>query len=140
MEYLLSSSQPLSIYCVELEYKIPFLLLKVFFIMTKNFNQLLATTALVVFGLFGGSVAFANPDLAKAKNCASCHSADKSILGPSYQAVAQKYVNDKNAVSKLTEKVMAGGVGVWGKIPMPANPQISKDEAEVLVRWILSLK
>jgi cytochrome c len=108
--------------------------------MTKSFNHLLASTSLVVLGLFGSSVASANPDLAKTKNCASCHSIDKGILGPSYQAVAQKYVNDKNAVSKLTEKVMAGGTGVWGKIPMPANPQVSKDEAEVLVKWILSLK
>jgi cytochrome c len=108
--------------------------------MTKSFNHLLASTSLVVLGLFGSSVASANPDLAKTKNCASCHSVDKGILGPSYQAVAQKYVNDKNAVSKLTEKVMAGGTGVWGKIPMPANPQVSKDEAEVLVKWILSLK
>jgi cytochrome c len=108
--------------------------------MTKSFSHLLAATSIVVLGLFGSSVALANPDLAKAKNCASCHSADKGILGPSYQAVAQKYANDKNAVSKLTEKVMAGGMGVWGKIPMPANPQVSKDEAEVLVKWILSLK
>jgi cytochrome c len=108
--------------------------------MTKSFSHLLAATSLVVLGLFGNSVAFANPDLAKTKTCASCHSVEKGILGPSYQAVAQKYANDKNAVSKLTEKVMAGGMGVWGKIPMPANPQVSKDEAEVLVKWILSLK
>jgi cytochrome c len=108
--------------------------------MTKSFRHRLAAISLAIFSLFGSSVALANPDLAKTKNCASCHSADKGILGPSYQAVAQKYANDKNAVSKLTEKVMAGGMGVWGKIPMPANPQVSKDEAEVLVKWILSLK
>jgi cytochrome c len=108
--------------------------------MAKTFNRTVATTALVLLGLFGSSVASANPDLAKSKNCASCHSAEKGILGPSYQAVAQKYVNDKNAVAKLTEKVMAGGTGVWGKIPMPANPQVNKDEAEVLVKWILSQK
>jgi cytochrome c len=108
--------------------------------MTKSFAHLIATTSVVVFGIFGSSIAQANPDLAKTKNCASCHSVEKGILGPSYQAVAQKYVNDKNAVSKLTEKVMAGGMGVWGKIPMPANPQVNKEEAEVLVKWILSLK
>jgi cytochrome c len=86
------------------------------------------------------STAMASPDLAKSKNCASCHSPEKGILGPSYQAVAQKYANDRNAVAKLTEKVMGGGVGVWGKIPMPANPQVSKDEAEALVKWVLSQK
>ncbi len=86
------------------------------------------------------STAMASPDLAKSKNCVSCHSPEKGILGPSYQAVAQKYANDRNAVAKLTEKVMGGGVGVWGKIPMPANPQVNKDEAEALVKWVLSQK
>ena len=86
------------------------------------------------------SAAMASPELAKSKNCASCHSPEKGILGPSYQAVAQKYANDRNAVAKLTEKVMGGGVGVWGKIPMPANPQVNKDEAETLVKWVLSQK
>jgi cytochrome c len=108
--------------------------------MTQKFTKLFVSTALISFALLGNSAAMANPDLAKSKNCASCHSPEKGILGPSYQAVAQKYVNDKNAVSKLTEKVMAGGVGVWGKIPMPANPQVSKEEAETLVKWVLSQK
>jgi cytochrome c len=108
--------------------------------MTSKLTKLLAYCAIATCSAFGTSAALANPDLAKTKNCASCHSPEKGILGPSYQAVAQKYVNDKNAVSKLTEKVMAGGVGVWGKIPMPANPQVSKEEAETLVKWVLSQK
>jgi cytochrome c len=108
--------------------------------MTTQIAKTLVTSSIITLSLFGGSAALANPDLAKAKNCASCHSPEKGILGPSYQAVAQKYVNDKNALSKLTEKVMAGGVGVWGKIPMPANPQVNKEEAETLVKWVLSQK
>jgi cytochrome c len=108
--------------------------------MIQKFTKLFLSTAFASLALLGNSSVMANPDLAKTKNCASCHSPEKGILGPSYQAVAQKYVNDKNAVSKLTEKVMAGGVGVWGKIPMPANPQVSKEEAETLVKWVLSQK
>jgi cytochrome c len=114
--------------------------MKVLSAMPTKTAQTLVSSVIVALSLFGTSVAMANPDLAKAKNCASCHSPEKGILGPSYQAVAQKYVNDKNALSKLTEKVMAGGVGVWGKIPMPANPQVSKEEAETLVKWVLSQK
>jgi cytochrome c len=98
-----------------------------------------AATSALLLALFSAPV-IANADLAKTKNCASCHSPEKGILGPSYQAVAQKYANDKNATAKLTEKVLLGSVGVWGKIPMPANPQVSKEEADTLVKWILSQK
>jgi cytochrome c len=104
--------------------------------MTKIIHA--ATSALLLVLL--STPVSANTDLAKTKNCASCHSPEKAILGPSYQAVAQKYANDKNATAKLTEKVLLGGVGVWGKIPMPANPQVSKEEADTLVKWILSQK
>lgn len=104
--------------------------------MTNATLKALLSTALIL----AAPLALANPDLAKTKNCASCHSPDKGILGPSYKQVAEKYANDKNAVTKLTEKVLGGGSGVWGKIPMPANPQVNKDEAETLVKWILSQK
>ncbi len=84
--------------------------------------------------------ALANADLAKAKNCTACHAVDKKLIGPAYKAVAAKYANDKNALAKLTRKVREGGVGVWGQIPMPANPQVSAEEAETLVKWVLSQK
>lgn len=84
--------------------------------------------------------AFANADLAKAKNCLACHATDKKLVGPSYKDVAAKYASDKDAVAKLSKKVREGGVGVWGQVPMPANPQINAQEAETLVKWVLSQK
>lgn len=84
--------------------------------------------------------AMANAELAKAKNCTACHAIDKKLIGPAYKAVAAKYANDKEAVAKLTKKVREGGVGVWGQVPMPANPQVSAEEAETLVKWVLSQK
>ncbi len=90
--------------------------------------------------LLSSGTTLASTELATAKNCASCHQAEKTVLGPSYKAIAQKYANDKAAAGKLTGKVMEGGMGVWGKIPMPANPQVSKAEAETLVNWILAQK
>lgn len=84
--------------------------------------------------------AFANADLAKAKNCLACHAPDKKLVGPSYKEVATKYANDKDAVAKLTKKVREGGVGVWGQVPMPANPQVNEAEATTLVKWVLSQK
>ena len=86
------------------------------------------------------SPAFAQLDLAKSKNCLACHSVDKKVVGPAYKDVAAKYAGDKGAVEKLTQKVMKGGSGVWGPVPMPANPQVSEAEAKQLVQWILTLK
>ena len=87
-----------------------------------------------------GGPAFASAELAKQKNCLACHAADKKLVGPSYKDVAAKYANDKDAVAKLSKKVREGGVGVWGQVPMPANPQVSDAEAQTLVKWVLSQK
>jgi len=84
--------------------------------------------------------AFAQLELAQNKNCLACHSVDKKVVGPSYKEVAAKYAGDKDAVQKLTQKVLKGGSGVWGQIPMPANPQVSEAEAKQLVQWIMTLK
>lgn len=83
--------------------------------------------------------AFANQELAQKKNCLACHTVDKKVVGPAYKEVAAKYAGDKTAVAKLTEKIQKGGVGVWGQIPMPANP-VTPDEAKQLATWVLSLK
>jgi cytochrome c len=93
----------------------------------------------LVGALFSGS-AMAQLELAKQKNCLACHSVDKKIVGPAYKEVAAKYAGDAGAVDKLAKKVREGGVGVWGKTPMPANAKVSDEEAHALVKWILSLK
>ena len=78
--------------------------------------------------------------LAQKSGCLACHSVDKKILGPSYKDVAAKYKGDKSAEAKLATKIQKGGSGVWGVVPMPANPQVSEAEARTLVQWILTLK
>ena len=84
--------------------------------------------------------AWAQQDLAQKKNCMSCHAVDKKLVGPSYKDVAAKYAGQKDAVDKLAEKVVKGGSGVWGAVPMPANPQVTDAEAKQLVGWIMTLK
>jgi len=84
--------------------------------------------------------AFANEALAKSKNCLACHQIDKKLVGPSYKEVAAKYAGQKDAVDKLSAKVIKGGVGAWGQIPMPANAQVNEAEAKQLVTWILGMK
>jgi cytochrome c len=83
---------------------------------------------------------FANQELAQKKNCMACHAVDKKLVGPAYKDVAAKYAGQKDAVDKLAQKVMKGGAGVWGAVPMPANAQVNEAEAKQLVNWILSLK
>ena len=83
--------------------------------------------------------ALASAELAKAKNCLACHATDKKVVGPSYQEVAAKYSKDKDAQGKLAKKIREGGVGAWGQIPMPANPQVSEAEAQTLAfleQWV----
>ena len=84
--------------------------------------------------------AFANADLAQKKNCLACHALEQKVLGPAYKDVAAKYAGQKDAVAMLAAKIQKGGVGVWGQIPMPANPQVSPDEAKQLAAWVLSIK
>jgi cytochrome c len=82
----------------------------------------------------------AQADLAKAKNCMACHAIGSKLVGPAFKDVAAKYAGQKDAEDKLVQKVMKGGSGVWGAVPMPANPQVTEAEARSLVRWVLSQK
>lgn len=76
-----------------------------------------------------------------AKNdCIGCHNKDQKIIGPAYVDIAAKYpLNDEN-VDHLVDKVIAGGKGVWGEIPMTPHDGLSKDDAKKMVSYILSLK
>lgn len=84
--------------------------------------------------------AFASQALATSKNCLACHAIDKKLVGPAYKDVAQKYAGQKDAASKLASKIMKGGSGVWGAVPMPANTQVNEAEAKTLASWVLTLK
>jgi cytochrome c len=84
--------------------------------------------------------ASADQALATAKNCMACHAIDKKVVGPAYKDVAKKYAGNAKAADMLAAKVVAGGSGVWGPVPMPANPQVNAAEAKKLVAWVLSLK
>jgi cytochrome c551/c552/cytochrome c5 len=72
--------------------------------------------------------------------CGACHAVDKKIVGPAFQDVAAKYKGDAGALAKLTQKVKAGGVGVWGPVPMPPNSWVADGDIQALVTWILALK
>ena len=98
---------------------------------------------LLIVSLLGACLvapAFASKELAQSKNCLACHAIDNKVVGPGLKEIAAKYAGNKTAPAMLATKIMAGGGGVWGAIPMPANPQVNSDEAKQLADWILGLK
>ena len=105
-----------------------------------NLKRTLLTLASLAAGFALTAPAMADMQLATAKNCMACHAVDKKLVGPSYKDVAAKYAGQADAVAKLQAKVLKGGAGVWGPVPMPANAQVSPDEAKKLVAWILAQK
>ncbi|AOJ01229.1 MULTISPECIES: c-type cytochrome [Burkholderia] len=78
--------------------------------------------------------------LAQRKNCMACHAIDKTLMGPSFHAIADKYAARGDAAGYLAQTIVKGSVGVWGNVPMPANTQLTSAEAGTLAHWVLTLK
>ena len=97
-------------------------------------TMLIASAFLALTG-----VAQTSLDLAKAKNCMTCHTVDKKIVGPAYKDIAAKRAGDKGAEAALTAKIKNGSQGEWGQVPMPAN-NVTDAEAATLAKWVLSQK
>lgn len=74
------------------------------------------------------------------KLCLTCHKIDEKLTGPAYRDVANKYEKTAANIKILAEKVVKGGVGVWGDVIMPPNSNVTLEEAETIVKYILLLK
>jgi cytochrome c len=77
--------------------------------------------------------------LVASSDCKACHQVTAKSVGPSFAAVAQKYRGDITAVGYLANKIITGGGGVWGEHAMSAHPQLSKDDAMEMVKYVLSV-
>ncbi len=105
-----------------------------------NYNSLAClAVAAALAGTTSAAVAADELKLATDKGCTGCHAVDKKVIGPAYKDVAKKYKGDAKAADTLTAKVLKGGQGVWGPIPMPPNDKVTPDEVRKLVGWVLSL-
>jgi len=78
--------------------------------------------------------------LMEKSDCYTCHSLDSKLIGPSFKEVATKYANTDGNIQSLAEKIINGGSGVWGEVPMQAHSQMSKVEATEMGKFILSIK
>lgn len=93
---------------------------------------------LAVLATIASPLVQANADLAKKYACAGCHAPDKKVMGPSWQEVAKMYAGKPGAAAALQAKVKTGGTGVWGKFPMPPNPNVPEADLKALVAWALA--
>ena len=88
----------------------------------------------------------ANPDyqqgleLIGKNDCLTCHKIEEKLIGPSYREVAKKYAGQADAVPMLADKILKGGTGVWGEVPMAAHPNLSQEDAESLAKYVLLFK
>ncbi|MEJ7692930.1 c-type cytochrome [Daejeonella sp.] len=73
-------------------------------------------------------------------DCLTCHKIDVKLLGPAYQDVAAKYPSTDENIAMLAGKIIKGGAGNWGDIPMAPHPSITEGDAKEMVKYILSLK
>jgi cytochrome c len=75
------------------------------------------------------------------KRCVACHDVSRNLLGPPYKAIAARHAAQKDTmVEVLAQKIIAGGAGNWGVVPMVPNEHVSLDEARAMSRWILGLQ
>jgi len=80
-------------------------------------------------------------DLILKSDCLTCHKVEEKLTGPSYRDVANKYASQApGIIPTLAEKIIKGGMGVWGEVPMLPHPTLSQTDAETMVKYILLLK
>ena len=79
-------------------------------------------------------------ELVGKSDCFTCHKVSEAFIAPSYEAVAARYEMTAPVLDTLAEKIIKGGAGRWGTVPMTAHPQISEDDAKAMVKYIMSLK
>ncbi|HAZ60166.1 MAG TPA: cytochrome C', partial [Gammaproteobacteria bacterium] len=98
----------------------------------------LAAAAIVTLPAVTVPVLADDAAFARASGCMACHAVDRRMVGPSFRDISARYTGQADAVARMTVKVQRGGSGVWGPVPMPANPRLSETDARRLATWSLS--
>jgi len=105
------------------------------------YPRLSILTLLVFVTAFANAAGLDGEMLAETKRCIACHDHSRNLLGPSYIAIAARHsANKELMVEVLAQKIIVGGAGNWGVVPMVPNEHVSLEEARAIARWILSLQ
>ncbi len=108
----------------------------------KDATEATTTTAAAT----SGNALSDNPDYQKGlalvagSDCLTCHKTSEKNIGPAYKEVAAKYENTEENVKMLAGKIIKGGSGNWGAIPMTPHPQLKQEDVEAMVKYIFLLK
>ena len=105
---------------------------------TKNAEEYVANESAKEAPQAGDAISMGE-SLVKASDCKTCHHPVNKIIGPSHTDVAKKYEFTKANVELLAGKIIKGGTGVWGQVPMSPHADISQADAEKMARYVLSL-
>ncbi len=107
--------------------------------MKMSMKQLVlaAVTVMAASGAYAMDAAAAKA-LASKSACLACHAVDKKLVGPAYKDVAAKHKGQADAETKVAARIKSGGSGMYGPIPMPAQPNLKDDELKLLAAWILA--
>jgi cytochrome c len=87
-----------------------------------------------------GGIVAAGAKLISASDCTSCHKEKEKLVGPAYADVAQKYPSNEANISMLANKIIQGGSGNWGAVPMTPHPGVTEADAREMAKYILTLK
>ena len=78
-------------------------------------------------------------ELISKSDCLTCHKIEDKLVGPAYTLIAAKYPQNQNSLDTLTKKIITGGKGVWGPVPMAPHPNITQADANKMIKYILTL-
>ncbi|NYT64065.1 c-type cytochrome [Alcaligenaceae bacterium] len=81
----------------------------------------------------------AGVDLARSNNCLACHQVDQKRVGPAFAKIGERFAGQEGAIAYLATAIREGSRSRWGAVPMPAQPQVSPANAQLIAAWILSL-
>jgi cytochrome c len=79
-------------------------------------------------------------DVVAKSDCMTCHLINEKNIGPAWVDVANKYAGQDTAVAYLAKKIIDGGAGVWGEVPMAPHPAFTQADAEAVAKYVLLLK
>jgi cytochrome c len=87
------------------------------------------------------AAAGSGPELVDRLRCNACHELDKVLIGPPFRAIAARYQADTATMTEvLARKIVVGGGGNWGVVPMVPNEHVNEADARSLAVWILAQK
>lgn len=107
--------------------------------MNMSFKHIALAVAAVMVSVSAQALdAAAAKALASKSACLACHAVDRKMVGPSYKDVAAKHKGEADAVAKVAARIKSGGSGMYGPVPMPAQPNLKDDELKLLAEWVLA--